>query len=176
MSDLTTIARPYAKAAFGYASDHQAIEKWSEMLELAKEMSLVKELETAALSLQPAQLVQLYVDVAGDRFDSFFTNFLKVITENHRTSALNAIYQQYQRLATDASNLKEVTVVTSSAMSEEQVATLATSIEKRYDCQVKMNCQVDESLIGGVIIRIGDTVLDNSLVSRLTRLKDVIKS
>ncbi|WP_272946039.1 F0F1 ATP synthase subunit delta [Vibrio mexicanus] len=50
MSDLTTIARPYAKAAYGYASDNGAVEKWSEMLAFAKEMSAAKELKAAALS------------------------------------------------------------------------------------------------------------------------------
>lgn len=79
MSDLTTIARPYAKAAYGFASDNSAIEQWSQMLAFAKEMSSVKELKTAALSLQPEQLVQLYVDVGGEYFDEPFQNFLKVV-------------------------------------------------------------------------------------------------
>ncbi|MGL6315200.1 F0F1 ATP synthase subunit delta [Vibrio sp. WXL103] len=176
MSDLTTIARPYAKAAYGYASDNGAIEKWSQMLEFATEMSSVKELKTAALSWQPEQLVQLYVDVAGDQFDHTFQNFLKVVIENHRTSALGDIYHQYTRLTVEASNSKEVSVTTPFAMTEAQLAELTASLEKRLDCTVKLNCQVDEELIGGAVIRIGDTVLDNSLVSRLTRLKDTIQS
>ncbi|CAM4270614.1 F0F1 ATP synthase subunit delta [Vibrio astriarenae] len=176
MSDLTTIARPYAKAAYGYASDNGAVEKWSEMLAFAKEMSLVKELKTAALSLQPEQLVQLYVDVAGEQFDEHFQNFLKVIIENHRTSALSDIYQQYTRLTVEASNSKEVSVITAFAMTEAQMTELTSSLEKRLDCKVQLVCTVDEELIGGAVIRIGDTVLDNSLVSRLTRLKDTIQS
>lgn len=176
MSDLTTIARPYAKAAFGYASDNSAIEKWSEMLTFAKEMSLVKELQTAALSLQPEQLVQLYVDVAGDNFDEPFHNFLKVIIQNHRTSALSDIYQHFLHLSAEASNVKQVTVTTSVELTEAQLAELTASLEKRFDCSVEIDCHIDGNLIGGAVIRVGDTVLDNSLVSRLTRLKDVIKS
>ncbi|WP_245688522.1 ATP synthase F1 subunit delta [Vibrio sonorensis] len=145
------------------------------MLAFAKELSLVQELKTAALSLQPQQLAQLYVDVAGDKFDPAFTNFLKVLAENHRTSALSDIYLQFQSQTTLASNLKEVTVTSPNELTEAQVETLKASIEKRYDCQVQMECLVDEALVGGVVIRVGDTVLDNSVASRLTRLKDVIK-
>lgn len=176
MSDLTTIARPYAKAAYGYASDNSAIEKWSDMLAFAKEMSSVKELKTAALRLQPEQLVQLYVDVGGEYFDEPFQNFLKVVIENRRTSALSDIYQQYKKLVNKASNVKDVTVTTSTELSEVQKSQLIASLEKRFGGTVKLNCIVDAHLIGGAVIRDGDTVLDNSLISRLTRLKDVIKS
>jgi F-type H+-transporting ATPase subunit delta len=120
--------------------------------------------------------VQLYVDVAGEQFDEHFQNFLKVIIENHRTSALSDIYQQYTRLTVEASNSKEVSVITAFAMTEAQMTELTSSLEKRLDCKVQLVCTVDEELIGGAVIRIGDTVLDNSLVSRLTRLKDTIQS
>lgn len=176
MSGLTTIARPYAKAAFGYASDNGAVDQWSSMLELAKTLSLAPELQKAALRLQPEQLMQLYFDVAGEYFDEPLQNFIKVIIENRRTSALSDIYQQFQLLSAEALNVKEVTVTTSIELSEAQLAELVKSLEKHFDCSVKMNCLVDSELIGGAVIRSGDTVLDNSLVSRINRLKDVIKS
>ncbi len=129
MSDLTTIARPYAKAAYGYASDNGAVEKWSEMLAFAKEMSAAKELKAAALSLQPAQLGQLYVDVAGEYFDEPFKNFLNVIIENYRTSALSDISIQYEKFAVEASNTQEVTVTTSFELTEAQQSELASTLK-----------------------------------------------
>lgn len=176
MSGLTTIARPYAKAAFGYASDNGTVDQWSSMLELAQSLSLAPELEKAALRLQPQQLMQLYFDVAGEYFDEPLQNFLKVIIENRRTSALSDIYQQFQLLSAESLNVKEVTITTSFELSEAQLAELVKSLEKHFDSSVKVNCLVDGSLIGGAVIRSGDTVLDNSLVSRINRLKDVIKS
>ena len=176
MSGLTTIARPYAKAAFGYASDNNVVDQWSSMLELAKTLSLAPELEKAALRLQPEQLMHLYFDVAGEYFDEPLQNFLKVIIENRRTSALSDIYQQFQLFLDESLNVKKVALTTSFELSEAQLAKLVKTLEKHFNCSVKMDCHVDSSLIGGAVIRSGDTVLDNSLVSRINRLKDVIKS
>lgn len=176
MSDLTTIARPYAKAAFSYASEHRVVDQWSAMLELAKTMSLVPELSSAAFSLQPEQLLQVYADVAGEQFDQPMCNFLRVLMENRRMAVLGDISQQFQKFANESSGTKEVNVVTSYELSDEQVETLTRHLEKRYDCKVKLNYQVDSNLIGGAVIRVGDTILDNSLLGRINRLKDVMKS
>lgn len=176
MSDLTTIARPYAKAAFSYASEHSMVEQWSTMLELAKTMSLVPELSSAAFSLQSQQLLQVYADVAGEQFDQPMLNFLLVLMENRRIAALGDICQQFQKFATESSGTKEVQVVSSYELSDEQVETLTSNLEKRYDCKVKLNCQIDSNLIGGAVIRVEDDILDNSLLGRINRLKDVMKS
>lgn len=176
MSDLTTIARPYAKAAFSYASEHGMVEQWSAMLEFANTMSLVPELSSAAFSLQSQQLLQVYADIAGEQFDQPMCNFLLVLIENRRIAALGDICQQFQKLATESSGIKEVEVVSSYQLSDEQVETLTSNLEKRYDCKVKLNCQIDSNLIGGAVIRVEDNILDSSLLGRINRLKDVMKS
>lgn len=176
MSDVTTIARPYAKAAFGYAKDFGVVEQWSAMLDLATQMSSVPELSSAAFSLQPQQLLQVYQDVAGEHFDQPMYNFLMVLMENRRMAVLTEISQQFQKLATSSLGIKEVDVVSSSTLSDVQVTQLTRNLENHYNCQVKLNCRIDSNLIGGSVIRVGDKILDNSLLDRINRLKDVMKS
>ncbi len=176
MSDLTTIARPYATAAFNYANDHNMVEQWSAMLELAKTMSLVPELSSAAFNLQSQQLLGVYKDIAGEQFDQPMCNFLQVLIENRRMDALGDICTQFSSLAAKASGVKEVNVTSSYELSAEQVNALTSHLEAHYNCKVKLNYQVDNNLIGGAVIRVEDSILDSSLLGRINRLKDVMKS
>lgn len=99
MSDLTTIARPYAKAAFDFAVESQQLEQWSEMLVFAAEVAnneQIHELITSSLSAE--QLAEIFIGVCGEQFDEHGQNLIKVMAENGRLRAIPDVCAEFHVL------------------------------------------------------------------------------
>ncbi|MGL4474074.1 MAG: F0F1 ATP synthase subunit delta [Shewanella sp.] len=177
MAELTTIARPYAKAAFDFAVEHQAVEKWAEMLDFA---ALVSENDTMrpllSGSMASAQLAQLFISVCGEQMDTQGQNLIKVMAENGRLEVLPAVAQLFVEFRNDWEKIVEAEVVSATELSDEQVQQISISLEKRLTRKVKLNCSVDAGLIAGAIIKAGDLVIDGSVRGKLSRLADSLQS
>ena len=177
MAELTTIARPYAKAAFDFAVEHQVVESWSEMLSFA---ALVSENESMKPllngSLSSDKLAELFINVCGEQVDVNGQNLIKVMAENDRLGVLPAVAQLYAEYRLEWAKEVEATVTSATELSEEQVQQISVSLEKRLARKVKLNCSVDAGLIAGVIIKAGDLVIDGSVRGKLTRLTDKLQS
>lgn len=176
MSDLTTIARPYAKAAFEFSVEKDAVDQWSEMLSFAAEVARnegVVSLLNKALAAD--QLAEIFVSICAE-FDENGKNFLKVLAENGRLKALPEICEEFSILKKELDNQVDVSVVSASTLTETQLAEISKKLEQRLDRKVKLNCSVDETLLSGVIIRAGDLIIDNSTRGSLNRLSDALMS
>ncbi|MCL1076350.1 F0F1 ATP synthase subunit delta [Shewanella dokdonensis] len=177
MAELTTIARPYAKAAFDFAVEHQAVEKWAEMLDFA---ALVSENETMkpllAGVMASDRLADLFIKVCGEQMDAHGQNLIKVMAENDRLEVLPAVAQQFTELRLEWSKEVEASVVSATPLTDSQIAQISASLEKRLARKVKLNCSVDAKLIAGVIIKAGDLVIDGSVRGKLDRLSDKLQS
>lgn len=178
MSNATTLARPYAKAAFELASADNAVGPWDDMLGLAgaavAEKSLAGLLESPHAS--SGQIVQILTDTAGERFDAKFRRFLAVLAENKRLSLLPEIMVLYQELREDAEKLLRVRVVSAFPLDEDQAIRLKQALAKRFDREILLEPEVDRSVIGGAVIYAGDQVIDGSLRDRLTRLSNSLSN
>ncbi|KOO08713.1 F0F1 ATP synthase subunit delta [Vibrio hepatarius] len=177
MSDLTTIARPYAKAAFDFAVDKGQLDQWGQMLSFAAEVAnneQMKELLTGSVSAD--KLAEIFVAVCGEQVDAHGQNLLKVMAENGRLTALPDVSEQFMALKKEHEKEIDVEVISASELSDEQLANISSKLEQRLERKVKLNCSVDEALLGGVIIRAGDLVIDNSARGRLNRLSDALQS
>ncbi|NBB93779.1 MAG: F0F1 ATP synthase subunit delta [Gammaproteobacteria bacterium] len=172
MLNRTTLARPYARAAFEAARDADALPRWSEALELASEIAATEELHY--LSGDPRvggdRLLELITDIGGDRFDESFTNFLKVVIINGRLALLPEIAAQYEQYRREAEERIRVEVYSARPMDDEESNKLAERLKARFGREVDMHVEVDESLIGGAVIRAGDKVIDGSVRGRLEQL------
>jgi len=172
MSNATTLARPYAKAAFELAEADKAVSAWNAMLELAS--TAVAEKSLAGLLESPhasgAQIVQILTDTAGETFDAKFRKFLDVLADNKRLSLLPEIRVLYQELREEAEKLLRVRVVSAFPLEEDQATRLKQALAKRFDREILLEPEVDKSVIGGAVIYAGDQVIDGSLKDRLTRL------
>ena len=177
MSDLITVARPYAKAAFDFAVEHQAIDRWQSMLAFAAEVvrtpQLADLLSGAIASEKAAATVNA---VCGDQLDAHGQNLVKVMATNGRLTALPAVLESFIQLRDAYEATAEVDVISASALNEAQLAKISAAMEKRLSRKVKLNCKIDKSVMAGVIIRAGDTVIDGSIRGRLDRLADVLQS
>lgn len=177
MADMTTIARPYAKAAFDFAVERDQLDQWGQMLSFAAEVAnneQIHELLTSSMSAE--KLAELFVSICGEQVDEFGQNLIKVMAENGRLEALPDVCAEYLLLKQE--HEKEITVEVTSAteLSDQQKADISSKLEARLERKVQLNCSVDEALLGGVIIRAGDLVIDNSARGRLNRLSDALQS
>lgn len=173
MAEKATIARPYARAAFAYASEHKEFARWSELLNAAA--VVVSDPNVAKLlsnpKVPPTELVQLIVDVVGGSgADEHGRNFLNTLAANRRLNLLPEISSMFEKLRAEVENIADVEVTSAVELSPEQRERLAGALKKRLKRDVRLHCNVDASLIGGAIVRCGDLVIDGSLKARLERL------
>jgi F-type H+-transporting ATPase subunit delta len=177
MSEWTTIARPYAKAAFDHAVENKTIAQWQEMLVFAAEVTkneTVKSLLTGSVAAE--KLAEIFNGVCGEQLDLQGQNLVKILAENRRLQALPEISVMFNQLKADFDKEIDVDITSAVKLNKKQQTDLGKSLEKRLARKVKLNCSVDPELIAGVLIKAGDTVIDGSLRSKLNRLSDALQA
>ena len=174
MSNVTTLARPYAKAAFDLADADNATGSWNDMLALAG--SLVSEESMATLLQSPEvggkQVVKILSDIAGESFNDRFRDYLWVLAENKRFPLIPEIATLYQKLREEADKLLRVKVVSAFALDENQATRMKEALARRFEREILLESEVDSSIIGGAIVYADGQVIDGSLKDRLTKLSN----
>ena len=177
MSEFITVARPYAKAAFDFAVEHQSVDRWQDMLTFAAEVTKNEQMaELLSGALAPETLAESFIAICGEQLDENGQNLIKVMAENNRLNALPDVLEQFIHLRAASEAISEVEVTSANALSDEQLTKISAAMEKRLSRKVKLNCKIDKSVMAGVIIRSGDMVIDGSVRGRLERLADVLQS
>ena len=177
MSELTTVARPYARAAFDYAVEQNAIDKWLSMLVFAAEVAkneTVKQLLTGTANAD--QVAKIFIGVCEDQLDLNGQNLIKLMAENKRLASLPEVVTLFSELKDEYEKTVEVFVTSAVELSAQQQDALVQSLEKRLARKVKLNCRVDESVVGGLIIKAGDMVIDSTIRGKLDRLNVALQS
>ena len=172
MADRATIARPYARAAFAHAHAGKELPAWSKLLGTAA--AAAADARVARLIGNPhvtdQQLVELLTDIAGGAAGQEGHNFLLALAANHRLALLPEIAAQFEMLRAELENVVDVEVIAAREIAAPQQKRLAEALKRRLGREVRMHTRIDESLIGGAIVRAGDLVIDGSLKGRLARL------
>jgi F-type H+-transporting ATPase subunit delta len=172
MADRSTIARPYAKAAFRQAQAASQLDRWSTLLDRAA--AAVADKRVAALignpRVTPAQLADLVMAVAGADLNDHERNFVRVLADNRRLRILPDIARLFQAMKDDAEGTVDVTVTSAAAMPEAGREQIAAALARRFGRKVRIHTEVDPTLIGGAVVRAGDLVIDGSIKSRLERM------
>jgi len=176
MDTITTVARPYAKAAFEYALEHGSLKDWSDLLFILAGISLDEDVQhlISQPGIPAAELAQLYIDVAGNKIDAHGENFVNLLAENKRLMALVEIKATFEILKAEHEKTLEVSVISFSDMAESQKQSLAESLKARLKREITLNEIIDKSILGGVIIRAGDLVIDGSVRGQLDKLRHEI--
>lgn len=178
MAELTTLARPYAKAAFEHAQAHQQLANWSAMLGLAAAVSQDDTMQRVlkAPRLTSTEKATTFNEVCGDKFDAQAQNFIRVIAENDRLALLPDIFALFELYKAEQEKSIDVDVTSAFALSDEQQDKLAKVLSARLSREVRLHAAEDSSLIGGVIIRAGDLVIDGSVRGKIAKLAEALKS
>lgn len=172
MSELATLARPYAAAIFKRAKETHATAKWSQCLAF---MSAVLKNEDISVvvdnpKVNKPRLTALMLDICQGHVNEENENFLKLLVHNNRLGLLPSIAKLFEVLKAEDEGYVEVEVSTAYSLSKEAKHDLITTLEKTLSKKIHINVTVDKSLIGGVLVRAGDRVIDGSIRGRLQQL------
>ena len=178
MAELTTLARPYAKAAFEVALQDDALESWSSMLALsaaiAREQGMSSVLSSPSLSAE--QIAALFIEVCGDELGTKGRQLVQLLAENKRLVLLTEISALFDSLKANQEKSVDVEITTAFEISSETLGKLEQALKDRLQRDIKLATNVDQSLIGGAIIRAGDNVIDNSVRGKLSKLAESMNS
>ena len=173
MAEFLTLARPYAKAAFAYASEQSATDSWSKVLELLS-AAVQDEAFSAYLNrpeLTPAEQVKLFAKVLGEDQSQAVSNFLTLLADNDRLVLLPEIAAEYEQLKSQNNNTVDVVIESAFPLTSVQEQLLAHALEKRFKAAVNVSVEVNPALIAGVVIRAGDQVIDDSALNKLEKMR-----
>lgn len=172
MSELSTLARPYAAAVFKRASESGSAQQWSDMLNFIA--AVVKDNKISALIANPKvskdKLVSVLLDIGQGQLNQEGQNFLKLLVQNDRLTLAPQIATLYETHKADAEGYVDVDVKTAYAFTKEEQKKFTSSLEKTLAKKVHLNISVDKSLIGGFLAKAGDRVIDGSVKGRLQQL------
>jgi F-type H+-transporting ATPase subunit delta len=172
MAERITTARPYAKAIFALARQANRLADTSAALIRAAETvsdPRVHEL-LGSPHVTPAQLTELVNGVAGDRLDENGRNFIALLAQNRRLGFLPEIAALFEQMKAEVENAVEVEVASATALTPDQESRYVAALQKKLGRSVRLRTRVDQSLLGGAVLRAGDLVIDGSIKGRLERL------
>lgn len=176
MAEALTTARPYAHAAFEEAQKLGDLKGWSEMLLSLAEAISHPELRAVVNSPRflKAQIDNLMEGVLGSQAKIQQRNFVRVLVDNQRLMLLPEIVVLFEALKSEAEKTVDVVVDSAYELSAAQQEKIIRSLKARLGREIKLVCKVDKELLGGVVIRAGDKVIDGSARTRLGEMANAL--
>jgi F-type H+-transporting ATPase subunit delta len=171
------LAMRYAQAIYELAAEKNALESVEEQLILV-EQTLASFPELATLLYYPQIAMEAKKDtvvkVFGPQVDDYVRNFLLLLIDKRRESALPAIIKEYRVLANQARNIAEADVISAVPLAEGEVKALAAKLSTVTGKNVQLKTQVNESILGGVIVKMGGKIIDGSVIHQLKVLHNML--
>ena len=178
MATITTLARPYAKAAFEFATSAAALDAWSGMLALtaavAADPVFVERMRDPSLTRE--RKADDLLMVCEGSVTPEFGNFIRTLADNDRLLLIPDIAELFEQYKAEHDRSISVEVESAFELTDDQQKTLATALSKRLDRTVTPHVTINPSLIGGVLIRAGDLGIDGSVRGKLAKLAEALKS
>jgi len=176
MSEYTTAARPYAKAAFEVAQAESKQAEWLDALQLIN--AIVCNDEFASIIDSPkmgaAEKGDVLIDICADKLSDTQKNFIRALAENSRLVLMPEIAVLFEALKAEAESTVDATATSAYPLSDAQVKSMTEALKKKLGCDVSLTTEVDASLIGGVVIRAGDLVIDGSTQAKIGSLTHAV--
>lgn len=178
MADLSTLARPYAKAAFELARDTKRFEEWGQTLDALA--TAVTSPDLSGLIGHPALLKSDLADVLsqaiGNALGDQGKSLVKLLVENNRLRATPFIAEQFEAMRADAESRVDVEITSAAEVSPAQQQKLTDAVSRRLSRDVVVSWKTDESLVAGAVIRAGDLVIDGSVSGELDKMRIALAS
>lgn len=176
MAELTTIARPYAKAAFEYALEAKQLAEWSGTLAFAA--GVVSDESMQQLLTSPhftnEDQKDAMLKVCQDKLDEKSSNFIKLLARNGRLLALPEIEVLFNFLRSEFEKTVEAHITSATELNEQQITQLKEKLTAKLGRQVEVDVEVDADILGGLIIQAEDLVIDGSVSGKLAKLSDTL--
>ena len=178
MAEISTIARPYAVAVFNLAKEKKALKEWSEMLGFLAQVSQDERMHTFIndSKVSDEDREKALIKIAAKRLNAYGENLIKLLIEYKRLNILPEISQAFEALkATDEGTL-EAEIIVASKPTDQEIDTLVKSLEKKFNKKIDAKVTIDEAIIGGIKVIVGDTVIDASVREQLQNLAYALKA
>jgi len=172
MSELTTAARPYARAVFEMAKETDTLTNWSESLSfmgaIARNEKVIALLKNPKMARQAG--ADVFIQLCDNKLDDKAQNLVKTLAENNRIQLLPEISRLFEILKDEAQGSIEAIITTAKKLTKAEEKSIATALKKRLGRKVKLKVSIDKALLGGAIIKAGDLVIDGSIQGRLKKM------
>ncbi|MGR9052286.1 MAG: F0F1 ATP synthase subunit delta [Gammaproteobacteria bacterium] len=177
MSELATLARPYAEAVFKRAKESASTVKWSDTLAFIS--AVVNDKLIAGIADNPRigkdVLLQLMRDICKEQVDAEGENLIKLLVQNNRLKLAGQIAAIFEQFKAEDEGYVDVEVASAFVLSDDEKAKLSANLEKTLDKRVRLNVREDQSLIGGIVVRAGDRVFDGSIKGQLQHMRKALQ-
>jgi F-type H+-transporting ATPase subunit delta len=177
MAEPTTVARPYAEAAYALARDANALPAWGEMLRVVTAVASDARMRAALDNpkLAAAEKESLFLSVCGDKLDSSGRNFIRVLIESERIGLLPEIRTLFETRKDEADGVARAQIISAFPLDDTQLSALRKGLERRFGKKIEATVSVDRALIGGAKIIVGDTVIDGSVQCELQAMANQLR-
>lgn len=176
MAETATLARPYAGAAFDIARGADRLDQWSRWLAglaAAAAEDEVRQLIASPALPGPAKAHQI-IDLLGDELGMDARRFVYVLADNKRLDIMAEIASQFEALKAAAERTLDVEIVSAVELTEGQLEGFVSGLTERFGQEIEVETRVDEAVVGGAVIRAGDTVIDGSVRGRIAKLTEAL--
>jgi len=174
---ISQVANRYAEALFQLAEEeNQLSEIYSEIEDLNKLILDNKNLYDVLRSpfIGKDEKLDIADKLFTDKLSRDVRNFLMVLIENRRTTELDPIVKSYKIMLDTKNNVAEGKVITAIALSPDKLAELESKLSAKYNKTIKLTNEIDESILGGALVKIGNEEIDGSIKTRLDGIKDTL--
>ncbi|WFE69421.1 F0F1 ATP synthase subunit delta [Thiomicrospira sp. R3] len=176
MAELITTARPYAQAAFGFAKENNQLNQWFELLNnlalLANDEAMAKLIANPSISSEDK--ISVFTGILGADVTAHAKNLLTAMAEHGRLGVLGHVALLFGQLKTAEDKRVKAFVVSALEPTVEQKSKLSAALNSKFNAQVDIEYQVDQALISGLRIKVGDWVVDNTAHTQLQKLRAAI--
>jgi F-type H+-transporting ATPase subunit delta len=172
-------ARAYAQALFELADRDGKLDIFSEQLESIADVFNTQS-ELRQLMFHPQVKAEVKKDtlrqIFGTDTDQMVMNFLWLLVDRRRITGINTIWRQYRTLVNEARNLEEAEVTTAAPLGNAAQKTLQEKLSALTGKNIVLHTKIDPQIIGGVIVRMGDKLIDGSVARQLSDLRCTLSS
>lgn len=176
MAELSTLARPYARAAFEYANGENAADAWLAELQLVA--AVVADASVKSLLSDPSmttgEQADRFIEICGDELGESRQRFIRVLADNRRLGLAPQIAEQFATLKALREQSVDVEMISAFEVPDAVRERVAEALSKRLERHVRVTTETDRDLLGGVLIRAGDLVIDGSVRGRLNKLAEAL--
>jgi len=178
MAEPSTVARPYAEAAFRLADAAGTLAKWSEMLGALAQVAQDARVRAAVAdpNLSDAKAAGVFISILSGKLSGEAENFLRVLAENGRLELLPQIRAQFEELKNEREGVLEAEVQSAFELGGAQLAELVQRLEQSTGRKVRTKVSINKDLIAGVKVVLGDKVIDGSARAQLGALEIALKA
>lgn len=176
---MSLVGKRYAQALFDAAVDSNNVDgmfdEFSTVIDLFKsEEGLMNLMQTP--SINSSEKKEILARVFGDSFNQYLRNFLNILLDKNRFEYMVEIHDAFRQLVFPYKNTVEATVLTVVPLDEALRVALEEKLKQRFNKKVILENKIDESIIGGAVVYVGDQIIDGSIKNQLNQMKTQMNS